>query len=95
MSSTNQPPPQVQVRTYTGKTAQHSFQLDAARMSQAGWLPIAQTWVEGDRSTLLLVVGVIGLLFGVVPGILILIGWAVYRGPGSLTVTYQYRSSAA
>jgi len=44
-------------------------------MSQAGWLPIAQTWVEGDRSTLLLVVGVIGLLFGVVPGILMLIGW--------------------
>ena len=95
MSSASQPPPQVQVRTYTGKSAQHSFQLDAARMSQAGWFPIAQTWVEGDRSTGLLIVGVIGLLFVLVPGILILIGWAVYRGPGSLTVTYQYRAPAA
>lgn len=86
-----QPPPQVQVRTYAGKDAQRQYQIDAAQMSQANWFPVAQTWVEGPRRTLLLVLGILGLLFILLPGILFLIAWLVYRRPGSLTVTYQYR----
>jgi hypothetical protein len=84
-----QPPSTVQVRTYV---TQQQYQIDAAQMAQAGWFPIAQTQVEGDRSAALLILGIIGLLFLLVPGILILILWAVKRGPSKLTVTYQYRA---
>lgn len=83
--------PQIEVRTYSGSNAQGYFQQDAAQMSAAGWFPIAQAVVEGRRSGFILILGIIGLLFFIVPGLVFLVIWAVYHGPSSLTVTYQYR----
>ena len=91
--STAQPMGSVVVRHYGGGNAQQAFQLDATQMSAAGWFPITQSWIEGQRSAALLILGIIGLLFFIIPGLIILVIWAAYRGAGSLTVTYQYRQA--
>lgn len=66
------------------------FQIDGAQMARAGWFPVAQTWVEGERTTWILLAGILGLFLLILPGVAAIIYWAIYRGPGMLTVTYQY-----
>ena len=59
-------------------------------MARSGWFPVAQTWVEGERTTWILTAGILGLFLLILPGVAAIIYWAIYRGPGLLTVTYQY-----
>lgn len=64
-----QPQASIEVRIYTGGNAQAAFQADT-QMSRAGSFPVGQTWVEGSRSTGLLILAIIGLLFLIVPGLI-------------------------
>jgi len=67
------------------------FQAAAVQMAQGGDYPISQPYTAGTKSHSagLFILGLIGLLFFIVPGILILLVWAVVTTshPGMLTVT--------
>jgi hypothetical protein len=75
------------------------FQAAAVQMAQGGYYPISQPYTAGTKSHSagLFILGLIGLLFFIVPGILILLVWAVVTTspPGMLTVTYQLTGIAA
>jgi hypothetical protein len=75
------------------------FQAGAAHMARGGYYPINQSYKPGATShnPLLLILGIIGLLFFILPGVILLIIWAAYTttGPAILTVTYQQTGNFA
>jgi hypothetical protein len=75
------------------------FQAGAAHMARGGYYPINQSYKPGATShnPLLLILGIIGLLFFIIPGVILLIIWAAYTttGPAILTVTYQLTGNFA
>ena len=91
----------ILVRSYAGSSfvAGQAFQQDAANMAVGGYYPINQTYVPGgeSHSTGLFILGILGLLLLIVPGLLILLVWAVHTSqePGMLTVTYQQTGNFA
>ena len=80
---------EVMVRTYSGDSQQRALVLyaeDAPNHAADGWVPVSQTWAQGEwpgpaylAATLLIIVGV---------GILLLILMAMYKPTRTLVVTY-------
>ncbi|HET8777200.1 MAG TPA: hypothetical protein VFN76_06030 [Candidatus Limnocylindria bacterium] len=81
---------EVMVRTYSGNSQQDALVLyaqDAPAQAEDGWIPVSQTWAQGEwpgpaylAATFLIIVGI---------GILLLILMAMYKPTRTLVVTYS------
>lgn len=87
---------EVMVRTYSGDSQQHAlvrYAEDAPTQASDGWVPVSQTWAQGEwpsqaylAATLLIIVGV---------GIVLLIVMAMYKPTRTLVVTYAREEGVA
>ncbi len=87
--------PPVIVRMYLGREQADvipSYQADAAALASLGYLPVAQSWGDGQWSEGAVLIAVVLTIFAV--GLLILAYMFVSRPEGTLTVTYERREAA-
>ena len=84
--------PPVIVQTYRGRSQKDAvkwFTRDAARLSAAGYVPVAQSWAQGSWGCGAFAVAL--LLCLLLVGILVFIYMLVVKPNGTLTVTYSRR----
>jgi hypothetical protein len=80
---------EVMVRTYHGTGQQDAVLLyaeDAPSQSVGGWVPIAQTWANGEWATSAYIAATILVIVGI--GIVLLIVMGMYKPQRTLVVTY-------
>lgn len=85
----------VIVKTYTGsqETATALFQKDAVEMAAKGYFPTSQSYAPGSYGCGAFLLALI--LCFVLIGILIFIYMLLVKPDGVLSVTYEYRGTAA
>ena len=94
-----QPPDSVtatlMIKTYRGTQAQATaaFLADAQRMAAQGFVPTSQSWAEGSYGCGSFLIALVLCLLLI--GILIFVYMLIVKPAGTLTVTYELRSSAA
>ena len=83
------------IKTYRGtqEQATAAFRADAERMAAQGFVPTSQSWADGSYGCASFVLAVV--LCFVLIGILIFAYMLIVKPAGTLTVTYELRSSAA
>jgi len=84
----------VIVRVYKGRQqhdATNAFQKDAAKLAQQGYVPVSQSWAQGQWGCGAFLVAIV--LFVVLIGILVFIYMLLVKPEGTLTVTYHRMSA--
>jgi hypothetical protein len=84
---------QIVVKTYRGTEAEAiaAFQRDAPLMSQQGYYPISQTWTPGEWHPGCFLAALALCLLCI--GIIVFFYMLIVKPPGTLAVTYQFRSA--
>lgn len=85
----------VIVKTYKGSQNQATrlFREDAEEMAEKGYFPTSQTYAPGSYSTGAFLFAL--LLCFIVIGVLILVYMMIVKPAGVLSVTYEFRGTAA
>jgi hypothetical protein len=84
----------VIVRVYKGRQQRDAigaFQKDAAKLAHQGYVPMSQSWAQGQWGCGAFLVAIV--LFVVLIGILVFIYMLLVKPEGTLTVTYHRMSS--
>ena len=83
----------IRVKNYTGdsESATRSFQMDSIKMGEQGYYPVSQSWTPGSYGCGSFIVAL--LLCIILIGFLVFIYMLIVKPDGTLTVTYEMRSS--
>ena len=80
---------EVMIRTYSGDNQQAALLLyaeDAPVRAAEGWVPVSQTWVNGEWPTQAYLAALFLVIVGI--GIVLLIVMGMYKPTRTLVVTY-------
>ena len=85
----------IVIKSYTGnsESAADDFQRDSIKMGEKGYYPISQSWTPGSYGCGAFIVAL--LLCFVFIGFLVFVYMLIVKPEGTLTVTYELRSTPA
>ena len=87
--------PAAMVRRYKGASQADTlrdFEIEAAVLSKAGYIPTTQSWTRGQWGTSAWILAFLALIF--VIGIIVLVYMIAVRPAGELVVTYEFKPTA-
>ena len=95
-SISQEPARQTLIRVYRGKQqadTTEAFQKESALLAQAGYAPTSQSWAQGQWGCGAWLLAVV--LMVLLVGILVFLYMLIVKPAGTLTVTYELRTSTA